>query len=476
VGCGSSASSTGGGDDDGGSGGSGAGMSIESMVGAQGVNITQVAMYQGPERILQQNGQPLASTTPLVAGRDALIRVYYQAAQEQVGAPLTARLEINGQSDLVFETQVGAGSTQEDLASTVNFVVPGDFIGEVFEYRVSLLQDGATDNPGAHHPVEGFEGHVVDGKRNTFRVMLVPFAYNADGSGRVPDLGPEQIEVYRKRLLGLYPVSQVEVAVREPVAWSNTIAPNGQGWQQVGLQLSSIRQQEKPSDDWYYYGIFNPTASIQQFCQGGCLLGVTLLNDQPADVGNEQLRLALGVGFPETGPDTNAHELGHAHGRAHANCGPGLDPGSIDPAFPYPNGGIGVWSWDISEGRLINPAGVSDIMGYCDNQWISDYNYSALLARGVNVNQPDIYLPEVDYDLLTFDGAGHATWQQQVTRRAFRGTGTVEARVDGAEPVLAHAYRYDHLPGGWIYVPRTTGHPGSIEVTVDGETLTALVP
>jgi hypothetical protein len=72
-----------------------------------------------------------------------------------------------------------------------------------------------------------------------------------------------------------------------------------------------------------------------------------------------------------------AHEEGHNFGRQHSPCGGARNP---DPAYPYPGGLIGVPGWDVFalSGNL-KPTTDSDIMGYCSNQWISDYVYKSVL-------------------------------------------------------------------------------------------------
>jgi hypothetical protein len=453
-------------------------------VGAAGVTVNQVAVYQGVKRVLAQDGVQVASNVPLVAGRDALLRVFYTTSPERVGQTVTGRLFLwtNGEKSeepILAEVVLAAQSSDRDLASTANFYIPGDLIGESFHYSVELVeeeQEGSTDNPAARHPVEYWEEHTVDGPQNTFRVVLSPFQYDADGSGRLPNLSDEAVELYRQRFLQLYPVSDVEVTVREPTPWSSPIQPNGQGWQEVGITLSGFRNQDGMSADVYYYGVFNPAASFGQFCGYGCLLGVTLLNDQPADTGNPGLRLALGVGFDEVARDTAAHELGHAHGREHANCGMGLDPNSIDQQFPHPGGGIGVWGYDIVGGELIDPAGATDIMGYCDNQWISDYNYAALLERGKNVNLPRYHEGvkgsaegDGDYTIAAYDGFGKVTFKSQ--RMAHPVGDAVELSVvtdAGPTAVTGHHYQYDHMPGGWFVFPKQELTVKAVEASVDG--------
>jgi hypothetical protein len=67
--------------------------------------------------------------------------------------------------------------------------------------------------------------------------------------------------------------------------------------------------------------------------------------------------------------------MGHNFLRFHAPCG---NPGGPDPSFPYAGGVIGVHGWDPSEG-FKTATGLTDVMGYCGNQWISDYTYTGIL-------------------------------------------------------------------------------------------------
>jgi len=70
-----------------------------------------------------------------------------------------------------------------------------------------------------------------------------------------------------------------------------------------------------------------------------------------------------------------AHELGHTWGQLHTPC---RNPPGVDPRFPYPDGNIGVYGYDLSSGAL-KPPSLPDIMGYCDNPWISDYIYRQVM-------------------------------------------------------------------------------------------------
>ncbi len=139
------------------------------------------------------------------------------------------------------------------------------------------------------------------------------------------------------------------------------------------------------SDDEYYYGVFMPSSSFFSYCQQGCVAGLSSGSVNPNDT---FLRGSIGLGYPgEYSAGTFVHETGHAHGRLHAPCAPGGQIQGIDPAFPYGNGGIGAWGYDLVDHQLIDPgSSVRDMMGYCDPTWISDYTYTALFNRIAVVN------------------------------------------------------------------------------------------
>ena len=72
-----------------------------------------------------------------------------------------------------------------------------------------------------------------------------------------------------------------------------------------------------------------------------------------------------------------AHELGHNLSLRHA---PGCGAVGPDPEYPYEDGAIGAWGYNFINESLVSPA-TSDIMTYCDLQWISDYSFTRALAH-----------------------------------------------------------------------------------------------
>ncbi len=444
------------------------------VIGAPGVTIEEIAVYQGVKRTLVAAGELVDSDVPLIEGRDALVRVFYAIDDDYDGGEVWGRLTLG---DAVVESTpyvLLGGSADDDLRTTVNIEVDGADVGAVLDWSVELLQEGdGTSNPDARFPAAGQVAQDADGDVNVLRIVIAPFSYEFDGSGRVPDTSPEQVQRIRETFLKLYPVSDVEIRVRDAQPWTSELLPSGEGWIGAGISLLGFRSADGEGEDVYYYGMFNPTETIGQFCAQGCLLGVTLLNDTPEDAGTPSLRLALGVGFTEEAPLVAAHEIGHAHGRAHAPCGPpGNQPAGPDPDYPYPDGSIGVWGYDIVEGDL-HPPTDADVMSYCDDQWVSDFTYAALHRRGQNVNLGwSMPLPPRTWDVITIDGEGGATWAATVDRR--RGVAGEPVQVTlfaaGGAPTSAigRFLPYDHLPGGWLLVPQGELPADGAEFVVDG--------
>ncbi len=438
---------------------------------AQGVTLQEVAIYQGVKRSLMVGGEAVDSDVPLIAGRDALVRVFYATDGEYSGGEIIGRLSVPGGDPIEVKGVLGASSNDAELETTLNFQVPGDRIGDNLDWSVELLEAGeGADNAAARFPAEGMSALAVEGKANTFRIVLSPFRYNADGSGRLPNLDDTQVAKITNRIKALYPVSQVETRVRDVYDWSGELGPDGSGWQALGITLSGFRNSDGEGDDVYYYGIFNPAENFFGYCGSGCLLGVTLLNNSPPETGSAFLRLALGVGFENYAANTAAHELGHAHGREHVLCGPGLDPNSVDRNYPHDGKTIGVWGYDITSGELRDPAKYSDIMGYCSSQHISDYNFRALFERGQRVNLPQV-VGRLDYDVIAVDGSGSAEFATSLSRQSPLEGLAVEVSgrdAKGARAVRGEYFRYDHLPGGWLIVPKDS-ELRSAEFVVDGQ-------
>jgi hypothetical protein len=94
-----------------------------------------------------------------------------------------------------------------------------------------------------------------------------------------------------------------------------------------------------------------------------------------AGVGYIGAAAATGWDKLPSGSSVAAHEWGHNWGRQHAPCG---GAGNPDANYPYTGGEIGVIGYDLAN-DMLKPADSHDLMGYCANEWISDYTYTGVM-------------------------------------------------------------------------------------------------
>jgi hypothetical protein len=95
-----------------------------------------------------------------------------------------------------------------------------------------------------------------------------------------------------------------------------------------------------------------------------------------AGVGYISAAAAIGWDRLPSGGSVAAHEWGHNWAREHAPCG---GAGNPDDNYPYTGGEIGVIGYDLVNDEL-KPAASHDLMGYCNEEWISDYTYKGVMA------------------------------------------------------------------------------------------------
>jgi hypothetical protein len=421
------------------------------------VTVNQVAIYQGVKVTLVDNETIDANpNAPVVPSRPAYVRVHPRrrlaapgAAPAAVG-PLVARLTVRaaGMPDVVLSDGPKRLAVLDDavVASTFNFELKADQVRIGATYAVDLVDPSGAWDGAAHFPATDEATSLGVGPlAPTLRVRFVPVRYQADGSSRLSPLDEGTIEAYREALYKLYPASNVEITVRRELAWPSTLAPNGEGWDQLLSAIIETRSDDDVADDVYYVGIFNPAATEHEYCARGCILGVA----PAAYRGEVDLRVAMVVGYPsERAHGTLAQELAHAMGRYHAPCG---SPNAVDAKFPYADGGIGTWGYDVVERKLVNPSRhVFDFMSYCSPIWVSDYTFAGLYRNMVGVNatkrSPTLSQSRIKSYRVTSDG----TLVPGPTMRIPSDASPPELREDIAgRPLRGRFFATPELGGGY---------------------------
>jgi hypothetical protein len=202
----------------------------------------------------------------------------------------------------------------------------------------------------------------------TMRVRFVPVTQTANSlTGAVSDDNRETFIALARKL---FPITRIEAEVRSAYTTSLPVFTSNDGngaWLGILNEMRTLQLAE--GGEHYYFGI------LKVNYQSGI-----------AGYGFVPGRAAVGWDYLPSGSLITAHELGHNLSRFHAPCG---GAGGPDPSFPYAGGAIGVYGWD-EEFDLMKSPSTSDVMGYCGFQWISDYNYLAILNHRQSLSNPAI--------------------------------------------------------------------------------------
>lgn len=323
---------------------------------------------------LTQAIQSPFQSVELVAGRNAYLRVFPVANMINDAQPQVRVRLFQGASEVgtwllnAPASSVPQSFNESTLGGSWNVMVPGALI----QPGVSLLVEvdpgnlipelSTTDNT---YPESGVPLPVTVRELLPFELRLVPVLHSA--SGNTGDVNEGNKAGYIADLLKLMPIGEYDVDVREtytsnaPELQSST---SSGGWSQVLSEVLALRNSTDLSSR-YYYGVVKV----------GYTSGIAGLGYIGSPQGTA--RAAIGWDRPNSRASVLAHELGHNFGRYHAPCG---NPSGVDQDYPHNGGGIGYWGLDLTNLTLKSPFTWNDLMGYCSNEWISDYTWNNVIA------------------------------------------------------------------------------------------------
>ncbi|HTS88621.1 MAG TPA: M12 family metallo-peptidase [Gemmatimonadales bacterium] len=315
---------------------------------------------------LIQSSQRADGSVPMVANRDALLRVFVTANQaNSAAAVVRVRLFSGGRevdsTDVTGPAAVAQSADTTSLAASWNVLIPAGRMTAGLSYQVVLDPDDLipdTDPTDNVWPRSGTQAVAVQSVP-AFSLRFVPITQSVNGlTGNVSNANKAALA---QETASLWPLSAMTVDVRAAYTTSAPAldANNTSGaWGQILSETSALRASDGSSADYVSIVATNYSSGIAGLGWIGA----------PGAVAWDKAGSAPGV---------IAHELGHNFGRYHAPCG---NPSGVDSAYPYPGASVGTWGLDLPALSLKTAAADKDLMSYCSPQWVSDYSYMGVLS------------------------------------------------------------------------------------------------
>ena len=337
---------------------------------------------------LVQATQSYAGKVPLVADREALLRVFVTADFLNAYRPAArATFYLDDEeihvADLTPPVGLPRRVQEGSLNASFNAMIPDSVLQPGLEMVVEIDPDSTLSTlTGSQMRIPATGREALDVRTlPSLDVTLVPVALssdvsrgdNAEVAALVKDMGASNSHAALQETQVLLPLSELNISVREPyTTQADTLEEGGFG---LLDEIHLLRFIEAGGTNEYYHGILAWPAS--RYFRSWGFGGVAYIG------GWAGLTLSHIEGvYRGDGPfgSTLAHELGHNLTLRHA---PGCGAGGPDPNYPYDEAYTGVWGVDFSTGgdfgRLISPARYRDFMSYCDPPWTSDFSFTKAL-------------------------------------------------------------------------------------------------
>ena len=329
----------------------------------EGIYLRRIARcpdWQRPMAYLTQAVQSREFPVPLVAGQQALLRVFPTAREsttETIPAVRT-RFYLNGQEMHVADipaksTPIPDRVDEGDLSKSANALIEGRLVQPGLELVIEIDPNETLD------PELGVRTRIPETGRlrvdvqtmPTLGLTLIPLVLSGEPDSSteatVGDIAadPENHELLEYVRL-LLPVADLEVTAHEPVLTSSRSVSA------LAVETAIIRSIEGGTG--HYLGVIpRPLGGNWSAYYGGSSSASTAVP--------RHLTQALALNMRMGGAPCGATKY-------------------ADPLFPYPDGSIGAWGYDFRGGGRLVPPSTPEFQSACDPPfWVSDYNFSNAL-------------------------------------------------------------------------------------------------
>lgn len=315
-----------------------------------------------------------SNRVPMIAGKATVLRIYAHTtgAAALKGLPMTVRATRNGValagSPLTVSTAVApVGWTRGDLASSTNLNLPAAWLttGKV---DLTITLDPADQYAETNETNNSLSMTLNFIAVPTLEVKVVPIQYYDPPSGIA--FPAPKTDFVAAGLLRMYPVGLVNVVVRKAVSYGRGGQDLGdsRAWDQLLNLMTDLKRTDAAPDYQVYYGLLASKDDKGTSWFNGGVAGMSWISNR-VSTGMDDAEVP---GWHFTGENIAAHEIGHTLGRPHSPCGL---PAGTDRNYPYKTGSIGQYGLNVLKMQVYSPDVYSDIMGYCQTQWVSDYTY-----------------------------------------------------------------------------------------------------
>ena len=311
---------------------------------------------------LNQAAQNMAGDVPLVAGRDALLRVIVAADRANDHRPRARAVLFRGgrevhRAEMELTSPRGIPEEPDPGQRDQSFEarIPGNLIAPGLALVVEVDPAGTVPKaPGSRIRVPAHGRLALDVREMPhMQLTVVPVRVKGHTGARLQAWNSFMDGSAARYMAQVLPVLSYGMTVGEEFTTSVRPSTSTQ-WRRLLQDINLLRLTD--GGQGYYYGVIDMAADAGQ-------TGLAILSG----------RTSIGV----ANAGTLAHELGHSMSLEHAPCGFVFD---ADPDYPYPDGTIGAPGYDARSDELLSPS-TADVMSYCSPRWIGDYHFRKAMTH-----------------------------------------------------------------------------------------------